>query len=95
MKFLLKVLLCMAMLTWSFYRYIRHENDLIRLKIEIPSLQREVRRLEEKNTQLQLEIDSFESPLHLMELSQSALFSKLKYPRRAEVWLIKDRSKRD
>lgn len=66
------------------YKYVDQLNDLTELRLAVPVLTKEVKEIEEKNMQLQYQIDSFESPVHLVELSRRPEMGHLKYP------LIKD-----
>jgi cell division protein FtsB len=74
----------------TLYFYIEKQNDLTELRMEIPALQKELKRIEENNIRLQYEIDQFESPVHLMELARKPEFSHLKYPRLNEVIILRE-----
>jgi hypothetical protein len=56
------------------------QNALTRLRLQIPIVTKDIRALKEANTHLQYEIELFESPEHLLELSRRCEFSHLKHP---------------
>lgn len=76
----IQILVCILVTGISIYLYIDHQNDLTQLKIALPSLAKEVKTLHEENERLQYQIDQFENPLHLIELSRQPEFGHLKYP---------------
>lgn len=86
--FFFKMLVCIVTAGVSLYVYIFEQNELIALRMAIPSLAKELRSLQEENKSLQYEIDHFESPIHLMELMRLPEFSSLKFGTSAEVILL-------
>lgn len=88
MGLLVRLLICISFTGLFLYKYIDKLNDLTELRLSIPVLAREVREIHERNLELQYAIDSFESPLHLMELARKPEFGHLKYPSIQEVILL-------
>lgn len=86
---ILQSLLCLAIASWTLYLHIEGSNELTAMRLEIPKLEKEVKHLQKENQRLQFLIDSFESPLHLMELLRKPEFSHLKFPLEDEVVVIK------
>ncbi|MBA3958113.1 MAG: hypothetical protein H0X51_06955 [Parachlamydiaceae bacterium] len=76
----LKIFFCITFAAIVLYIYIDKQNDLTELRLEIPALEKEVKRLQEHNTKLKYEINQFESPIHLMELAHKPEFGHLRYP---------------
>lgn len=76
--FLIKLLACVSCVAFAVYMYINSSNSVMELRLAIPQMQKEVRALHAENERLQYEIDQFESPLHLMELSRKPEFSHMK-----------------
>ena len=89
-KFLIRILLCIAVASLTLYTQIDTINDLTALRIAIPILEREVKALHRENERLQYEIDRFESPIHLMELARKPEYGHLRYPRKDEVIEIRE-----
>ena len=85
---IVKVLVCVFSFGGMLYAYLDQQNDLTKLRIELPELAREVRVLEEDNSRLRYEIEQFENPKHLMELAKRPEFSHLKYPIVDEVLVV-------
>lgn len=80
MLFLVRLLLCVAILGASLFAYIETQNRLTELRIKVPLLAKKLKALEEENTRLQFEIEKFENPLSLMELARKPQFGHLKHP---------------
>lgn len=60
------------------------QNDLTRLKIQIPRAEKQLSILNEQIRQFEYEIDQFENPSRLMEMACDPNFHHLRHP------LIKD-----
>ena len=88
MGLLVRFFLCITFAALMLYKSIDNLNDLTELQLAIPSLEKEVQDLKEKNLELQYEIERFESPLHLMELARQPEFGHLKYPSFDEVTVL-------
>jgi len=82
--------ICILFFGFCLYSYIDMQNEITHLRIQIPELTKEVRRIEEENTQILYEIETFESPENLMRLAQSKEYSFLKYPMAQEVLTLKE-----
>ncbi len=76
----IRLLICIGCLSILVYSYINEQNAMTRLQLDIPKVAKEIRDLQEENTRLQYEIDLFESPAHLIELSRHTEFAHLKHP---------------
>lgn len=88
-KLLIRVLLCIGIAAFALYAHIDTINDLTALRLAIPVLEKEVRALQRENERLQYEIDRFESPIHLMELSRKPEYGHLRHPLVEDVIVIK------
>lgn len=77
---LVRILACISISGVLLYSYVDRQNDVTRLRLEIPQLAKEIKDLREENTRLQYEIDLFESPQHLMQLASHSEFAHLKHP---------------
>ncbi len=80
--------ICGLALIFTTYAYIDKQNQLTEIRRIIPKLEKEVRKITEENRTLQYEIEKFENPLQLMELSQKPEFSHLRFPMNNEVIVI-------
>src|SRR5262245_8536307 len=76
----IRILICIFATGLTLYAYVDKQNDLTELRLVIPQLAKEVKNIQEENISLQYEIDRFESPIHLLELSRKPEFSHLKFP---------------
>ena len=76
----IRLMICISFAGLALYKYIDKLNELTGLRLSISGYWREVKEIKEKNLELQYAIDTFESPLHLMELARKPEFGHLKYP---------------
>ncbi len=83
-----RILMCIFIAGLTLYAYIDKKNTLTELRLAIPTMQKEVKRIQIENTRIQYEIDCFENPLTLMELSQRPEYGHLHYPTQNEVVTI-------
>lgn len=83
-----QILVCISALGLFLYAYVEKQNQLTALRLQIPKLEKEVRTLEEENVQLMYEIEQFESPIHLMELSRNPEFGHLKHPLLKDIVIL-------
>src|SRR5262249_9192418 len=83
--FVIRLFICILAGGLTLFAYIEKQNELTELRLAIPLLVKEVKKLQEENIRLTYEIEHFESPIHLMELMQKPEFSHLKYPMLPEV----------
>jgi hypothetical protein len=89
-QIVIQILICLFAAMFTIYAYIEKQNSLTELRLMIPVVGKEVRRLTEENIRLRYEIEQFESPVHLMELARKPEFGHLKYPSLDEILEIKD-----
>lgn len=85
---LIRILICILVAGITLYGHIEKNNELVELRLTLPPLSREVKAAQEENIRLHYEIEHFDSPVHLMELSRKPEFSHLKFPRLPDVTLI-------
>jgi len=70
------------------YVYIGQLNEIMKLRLDIPPLERELKAIREENERLSYEIDRFENPLHLMELLRRPEYGHLRHPTVDEVIIV-------
>ena len=87
---LIKIFACIFILSVTLSLYIEKQNQLTELRLEIPNIMKELKRIQEENIHLQYEINQFESPVHLMELSRKPEYSHLKYPNLNEILILQE-----
>jgi hypothetical protein len=91
MFLLLRISVCICGVGILLYGYINRQNGLTELRLQIPQLAKELKGIQEENTRLQYEIDRFESPILLMEMSRNPEFGHLKYPYLNDVMILRKR----
>lgn len=82
------IFICIFIVGITLYAYIEKQNLLTELRLKIPTLAKEVKQIQEENVRLKYEIDQFESPVHLIELSRKPEFSHLKYPQLDQIIIL-------
>ena len=85
---LLRLLICTLFAGSLLYTYIDKLNSLTELKMEIPDLAYQVKKLEEEIDEISFEIERFETPAHLVQLLSEKEWSHLRYPTKDEVVVI-------
>lgn len=63
-------------------------NQLTKLKLQIPKIEKEIEALSMRNIELQYQLENFSSPKHLLELAKQPEYSHLKFPLMEEVLVI-------
>jgi len=81
----IRVLFCIAIVGVFLYVHILKQNTITELRLQIPQAAKELEAIKQENVRLRFEMDQFESPQHLMELSSQPQFSHLKYPLLNEI----------
>ena len=87
-KGLFRVLLCIFIGGVTLYAYVGKQNQLTHMRLKIPPLEKEVKRLTEGNRRLRYEIEQFENPVHLIELLNKPEFAHLKHPILDEISVV-------
>ena len=85
---LLRLFFCIFVASSFLYSYVNKQNALTSLRLEIPPLAKEVKKLQEDNSRLEFEIDRFENPLNLMELARQPEYSHLKHPYTKDIIIL-------
>lgn len=75
-----RIFICIFIFSFFLYLYTDQQNSLTRLRIRLPAVAKEIKAIREENKRLHYEVDQFESPHHLIELSRRSEFSHLKQP---------------
>ncbi|BAE81407.1 conserved hypothetical protein [Chlamydia felis Fe/C-56] len=84
----LRLSFCFCFLGSLLYSYINKQNDLTKLRLEIPSLWSTLRQKEQENIALGFLIDKIESPEHLMHIADLPEYQYLQYPAEDRVCII-------
>jgi hypothetical protein len=88
MPLLFRIFFCIFSLGFFLYLFVEKQNDVTRLQMEIPPLERAVRRLREENNRLRYEVERFESPMSLIELARKPEFGGLRHPYEHEIIVL-------
>jgi hypothetical protein len=85
-----RILICISVFGLCLYSYLDQQNEVTRLRLQIPVVAKEVKDLKEEDVRLQFEIDLFESPQHLMELIAHHEYSHLKHPLMKQIMQVSE-----
>lgn len=83
--FAIKCFLSLMIISFFAYKYIDTLNVVTSKRLEVPKLQKKLKKLEEENVRLHYEIDKLENPANLMRFSRKKEFNYLHYPAHNEV----------
>lgn len=75
---------------FALYTYVEQQNQVTALKLQLPKIAREIKALQEENTRLQFEIDTFENPDNLLKLAAKPQFAHLQHPLSTDVLMVKE-----
>lgn len=85
---LIRIFICIITAAAFLYFYIDKQNQITKLRVEIPQLNRELEQIRQEIARVQFEVDQFESPVHLLELSRKPEYGHLRQPKVNEVVVI-------
>ena len=88
--FVFRLFVAMGFFGFLLYEYLDKQNEITELRIQIPELAKAIQKINEENARLQYEIEEFENPLHLIELSRDPKYSHLKHPMAQDVITLKE-----
>lgn len=91
MLLLIRICTCICGIGLLLYAYIHQQNKLIEIRLRIPQEAKELKVVQEENNRLKYEIDRFESPIHLMELSRKPEFGHLKAPFLKDIIVLEEK----
>ncbi|MBQ8498328.1 hypothetical protein [Chlamydia sp.] len=74
-----RLFLCLSLLCYALYRYIDKQNDLTKLRLEIPCLWAQLRQVEQENVTLSFLLEKLESPEHLLQIASLPEYQYLEY----------------
>lgn len=81
----IRLFFMVVIISCFLYVYVQKQNEITKLRLTIPQLAKEFKEIEDENIRLKYEIETFESPPHLMELSRKAEYRHLHQPRSTEI----------
>lgn len=77
--------ICLFCFGLCLYSYIEKQNELTKMKIELPQLAKQMAELSEDIKKIQYDVKKFENPAYLMQLVRQPEFTHLKHPFVEEV----------
>jgi len=85
---LARLAICVAVFGFCLFSYLDKQNEVTQLKIQLPDIERKIGALREETRRLRYEIDQFEAPSHLIELSHRPEFGHLRHPLLREILTV-------
>ncbi len=89
-KILVQILCCLTVFTFYLYHIIQKQNQINYLSLNLPKIVKELKTLEEENMRLRFQVNSFQSPDHLMQLVKEEQYTHLKMPLLKEVFTFQE-----
>ncbi|NGX61258.1 MAG: hypothetical protein K940chlam9_00741 [Chlamydiae bacterium] len=83
-----RLFLAILLLGGFLYSYIRKQNTITELRLQIPIVAKKLHEIEQENIHLQFQVEAFEDPAHLLDLLSEPEYSHLKFPRNDDVLII-------
>lgn len=87
---LFRLLTCLGFLGGFLYKTIDRQNEITQMRFALPLLAKEIDEIKEENTRLHYQIESFENPIHLMQLTRLGEFSHLRHPVAREILTVNE-----
>lgn len=85
---LVRIFICVFTLGVSLYLYVDKLNNHTELKLQIPSIMKEVDSIKQESIHLSYEIEQFKNPMHLIQLAKRPEFTHLKFPYEQDIWVV-------
>lgn len=90
---LFRCLLCILAIGYFQYIYLRKQHEVTKLRLSIPQLSANVKKMKEENLHLRFLVDQFENPQYLSKIARDKRFNHLKYPLLSEIITIPNHDK--
>ncbi len=84
----LRLAICIALLGTFLIAHVERQNELTRLRLQIPQIHARSCRLKESAMQLQSRVIKSQSPRHLLTLLKRKEFQHLHFPPKDRLWMI-------
>lgn len=81
----IRIIISITILGLFLYLLIDRQNTIVSLRLQIPLLEQEVQRIEEKNTALQFEVEACENYQRLLQLKKNPEYRHLREPKPDEI----------
>jgi hypothetical protein len=78
--YIIQIIILLLTIGGLSYRIVYQQNQLVQKQMLIPRITKKITALEEMRKRLQYQIDTFENPIHLMELLRDPRFAHLQHP---------------
>lgn len=83
-----KIGICFAVFGSCLYLYLQEQNDLAKIKMQLPQKEKEIAVLREEMRRLAYQLDQVENPSRLIELAHLPEFRHLKHPVLKEILTV-------
>lgn len=85
--------ICICLFGAFLVRHVQRQNDLTRLRLEIPQIAMQARALEERALQLQEEVGKLQTPKILLEQLDRSEFAHLRAPLPQQIWMLEEETR--
>lgn len=89
-KGFLRLAVCIALLAIFLICHVERQNEITRLRLQIPQIDALSCRMKESALQLQSKVIKSQSPGHLLALLDRPEFQHLHFPTAQSVWIIEE-----
>lgn len=88
LRLLIQFWISLSIVGMALYFYVDQKNELIRLQMEIPVIEKELKGALEENTRLRYRIQQFQDPEKLLELHRQPSYATMKYSSVDQVLIL-------
>lgn len=82
--------ICICLFGAFLVRHVQRQNDLTRLRLEIPQIAMQARDLQERALQLREEVGKHLAPKALLDQLDRGLFDHLSVPLPQQIWIMEE-----
>ncbi|MGR3972982.1 MAG: hypothetical protein QRY72_00135 [Candidatus Rhabdochlamydia sp.] len=80
LPFIFQLVIGALLTTSAAYTYLQKQNECTAIKMKLPLIAKEVRKIHEHNHELHYQVSCFENPEHLIYLAKEPQYAHLKFP---------------
>lgn len=88
LRLLIQFWISLSIVGLALYLYVDQKNELIRLQMEIPVVEKELKGVLEENIRLRYRIQQFQDPQKLLELHSHPPYASMKYSSVDQVLIL-------
>jgi hypothetical protein len=81
---MIRFLICFVYTAAILFAFIGKIHELNVLRLQVPDMEKQVRRIQKENDHIAFQLQKFSHPAHLMEYLQQKEYAHLTFPKRSD-----------